>query len=222
MITSNLEAPGVCASKSSSSKSSSSKSSAPKSSASQSSSSSSANSDASPSKRRATLRQELVFIDGTVPHYSILATGVHPGVEVIMLDSNRDGIEQITHVLRKRKGLSSLHIISPGTPSHLHLGSGVLNLNTLERYVWDLAIWGTAFIADAELLVYGSEIAKGVRGEELIAHLSELIGVKVAASRTKTGSVAAGGNWDLEINTGHCITPPVFSPEAMASYDKLL
>lgn len=221
MITSNLEAPGVCASKSSSSKSSSSNSS--KSSASKSSASgSTANSSVSPPNRRAALRQELVFIDGTVPHYSILATGVHPGVEVIMLDSKRDGIEQITHVLRKRKGLSSLHIISPGTPSHVQLGSGALNLNTLERYVWDLAIWGTALTAEAEILIYGSEIAKGVRGEELIAHLSEVIGVKVAASRTKTGSAAAGGNWDLEINIGHCTTPPVFSPEAMASYDKLL
>jgi hypothetical protein len=181
-----------------------------------------ADADASgpPSKRRVAL-QEIVFIDGAVPRYSILATGVHLGIEVIMLDNKRDGIEQITHVLRKRKGLLSLHLVSLGAPGHIQLGNTALNLNTLERYGWDLAIWGTALAAEAELLIYGSEIAKGVRGEELLAHLSELIAVKVAASRTKTGS-AAGGNWDLEINVGHCKTSLAFSPEAMARYDRLL
>ncbi|MGK7901939.1 MAG: DUF4347 domain-containing protein, partial [Hormoscilla sp.] len=39
----------------------------------------------------------LVVIDPRVEEYQMLATGVRPGVKVLILDDNSDGVEQITH-----------------------------------------------------------------------------------------------------------------------------
>jgi len=172
--------------------------------------------------RTSSLGHEILFMDTAVRQSSMLATGVRAGVEVILLPTQQDGVEQITQVLRKRRGLTCMHIVAPGGTSSLQLGTTVLSLNTLERYVWDLTVWSNALTANAELLIYTSDLARGVRGEEFVGHLSELIGVKVAASRSKTGNSLLGGNWNLELQTLPCQTLPVFTSETLAAYDALL
>ena len=168
------------------------------------------------------LGHEVAFIDMAIKQQARLTAGVRAGVEVVLLSPHRDGVEQMTQVLRKRRGLSCIHLISAGAVGSLHLGAAVLSLNTLERYVWDLTIWSNALAPNAELLVYGSEVARGVRGEEFVGHLSELIGAKVAASRSKTGSLRLGGNWSLELQTLPCQTALAFNPEALDGYNELL
>ena len=44
----------------------------------------------------------------------------------------------------------------------------------------------------------------------------------VAASQNLTGSVAKGGDWELEIRTGKIETPLVFVPEVLAGYEHIL
>lgn len=168
------------------------------------------------------LAPEIAFIDMSLDQYALLAAGVRAGVEVLIVSPQQDGIEQITQVLRKRRSLSCIHLISPGAIASLQLGNAALSLNTLERYVWDLMIWGNALTSNAELLIYGSEVARGVRGKEFVGHLSELIGTKVAASHSKTGNVTLGGNWNLELQTMPCQTAPLFNLETMAAYEALL
>ncbi|MBW4464143.1 MAG: DUF4347 domain-containing protein [Pegethrix bostrychoides GSE-TBD4-15B] len=166
--------------------------------------------------------REIAFIDMSVQQYATLAAGVRAGVEMLVLNAQQDGVEQITQVLRKRRDLSCIHLISPGTVSSFQLGNTALSLNTLERYVWDLTIWSNALGSDAELLIYGSEVAKGVRGEEFVGHLSELTSARVAASRSKTGGLLTGGNWKLEVQTLPCQTALAFNLETMAAYETLL
>lgn len=165
---------------------------------------------------------EVAFVDMAIKQHVWLTAGIRAGVEIVLLNAQQDGVEQVTQMLRKRQNLSCIHLVSPGALGSLHLGAAVLNLHTLERYVWDLTIWSNALAPNAELLIYGSEVARGVRGEEFVGHLCELVGAKIAASRSKTGSLTLGGNWSLELQTKPCQTALAFNPETMASYNDLL
>lgn len=69
----------------------------------------------------------IVFIDSKVDDYEMLAAGVKPGLEVVLVDKNSDGIAQITEALKGRRGLSSLHIVAHGESGKLWLGKEVVD-----------------------------------------------------------------------------------------------
>ncbi|MFM7428201.1 MAG: DUF4347 domain-containing protein [Elainella sp.] len=175
-----------------------------------------------PKALRQNRSQEIVFIDAGIENYALLAAGVVAGPEVVVISVEQDGIEQITKVLRKRRELTCIHLVCLGSIGQLQLGSGLLSLNSLERYVWDLAIWSNALSANAELLIYGSEVAKGIRGEEFINYLGQVIEIPIAASCSKTGSSALAGNWDLEYSTLPCTTSIAFNQQTISQYGHLL
>ena len=75
----------------------------------------------------------IVFIDAAVDDVQTLADGAIPGAEIIFLDPNQDGVEQITETLKQRTAVSSVHIVSHGSPGCLSLGSTQLCLDTFER-----------------------------------------------------------------------------------------
>jgi Ca2+-binding RTX toxin-like protein len=139
----------------------------------------------------------LVLIDTSVENYQSLVEGVIPGVEVIILDSTQDGIEQITAAVT-RHSVTALHLVSHGSPGCLYLGSTQLNLDTLDRYLPQLQQWGNL----SSLVLYGCSVAAGDAGEEFINRLHHLTGAEISASRSRTGSAQLGGNWQLEVNTG--------------------
>jgi hypothetical protein len=43
--------------------------------------------------------RSIAFIDSQVENYQSLIAGVKPGTEVVVLDANRDAIDQITEIL---------------------------------------------------------------------------------------------------------------------------
>jgi hypothetical protein len=48
--------------------------------------------------------------------------------------------------------------------------------------------------------IYGCNVAAGDAGEEFIHKLHQITTATISASTTKTGNVALGGNWELEVN----------------------
>ena len=138
----------------------------------------------------------LVFIDPAVDDYQSLVKGVVANTEVIVLDSQRDGVEQITEALRDRPTPESIHIVSHGSPGALYLGNSQLNLRNLAHYADDLAGW-----AAPQLLLYGCNVAAGDAGSEFIETLSTLTGAAIAASTSPIGNAALGGNWQLDVTT---------------------
>ena len=46
---------------------------------------------------------QIIFIDSQVEDDRFLARGILPGIKTVMLDRHRDGIEQITEVLKQKK-----------------------------------------------------------------------------------------------------------------------
>lgn len=165
---------------------------------------------------------EVVFIDQNLEDAALLAAGVRPDVEAILLKTDQDGMSQITAALAMRQGIQALHLVSPGLSGNVQLGNTWLCVEMLSVFAAELQSWADALAPDAELLLYGCQIGQGERGRDLVSCLSELIGVKVAASETKTGHVALDGNWNLEVCTGQIKAGLVFAPEAMAAYKGLL
>ena len=76
-------------------------------------------------------RQEIAFIDSAVKDAQVLAEGIRPGVEIVYLDSSRDGINQIADALDKRHEIDAIHIISHGAQGKVFLGNGVLSNENL-------------------------------------------------------------------------------------------
>jgi VCBS repeat-containing protein len=147
----------------------------------------------------------------------MLAAGAREGASVLILDPNRDGIEQITSALRQYADITSLHIVCHGSPGCLHLGSAPLNLNTLDRYASTLQTWNVA-----SLLLYGCQVASRKEGATLIERLHHLTGASIAASANPTGAAALGGDWALEVTLGRIEAPLAFPVAVREAYPAVL
>ena len=165
----------------------------------------------------------LVFIDPRVEAYQSLAAGVLPDTEVIILGADQDGVEQISQVLRTRTGnVNSLHIVSHGAPGCVYLGSTELSQQSLNRYAEQLMDWAEALTTDAQVLLYGCEVARTDAGKAFVQRLSELTGANMAASDDRTGSTAKGGDWELEVRIGSTPASLAFVPAALEAYTAVL
>jgi Ca2+-binding RTX toxin-like protein len=164
----------------------------------------------------------LVFVDFRVEDYGTLVSGVAPGTGVVLLSPYRDGIEQITQVLRMSTSVGEIHILSHGSPGSLELGNSTLSLETLADYAPQLKTWSTSFSSSPHLLIYGCQVAAGDAGTEFVERLSALTSATVAASAKRTGSAALGGDWELEVTTGEVKVPVVFSEKVRSAYAGVL
>ena len=161
------------------------------------------------------LDHEIVFVDSRVPDAMRLADdllqqrGEGRWLEIVMLDADVDGIEQIGRTLATEQGLSAIHIISHGGTGAIEIGSTRLDAALLSANSTTLGAWGNALRADGDLLLYGCEVAQGVAGQLFIHELGRLTGADVAASDDATGHASLGGDWALEYAVGQsAATPP--------------
>lgn len=163
----------------------------------------------------------IAFIDAAVEDKGQLVSGLERSTEVVILDSDRDGVAQITQYLQeyiRQKGAGgNVHILSHGAPGCLYLGNGQLSLDTLERYGGDLHQWNVN-----HLLLYGCNVAAGDAGAEFLEKLQAATGANIAASKTRTGNAAKGGNWNLEVTVGEVSSPLAFSQSALSAYTGVL
>src|SRR4028119_799440 len=180
-----------------------------------------------PNLNNQVLGSAIAFIDTQVENYQSLIAGVTPGTEVVVLDGNKDAIDQITQILRDRTNIDSIHIISHGAPGSLQLGNVRLSLDEIECDRNSLQQWFSQRTDSIgknrpNILLYGCSVAAGQTGKAFVKRLSELTGASVAASENLTGCVAKGGDWELEVSTGKIETPLVFEAEVLAGYEYVL
>jgi hypothetical protein len=102
------------------------------------------------------------------------------------------------------------------------LGSKGLSLSNLHSYSSELQSWGNTLSDDADILLYGCDVAQGTIGQSFVQQLAQLTGADIAASDNRTGNAALGGNWTLEVNIGHVDAPLAFLPITMQSYGGVL
>jgi hypothetical protein len=117
-------------------------------------------------KSESKAKKNIAIIDSRVENYQQLVRGVKPGTEVYVLNSNQDGIKQITEILSDRTDIDSLHIISHGKVAGLEIGSTALNSDNIESYSSQLKQWGKALSQTGNILVYGCNVAAGKPGKE--------------------------------------------------------
>jgi Ca2+-binding RTX toxin-like protein/RNA 3'-terminal phosphate cyclase len=162
----------------------------------------------------------LVVISDAIANYPALITGLLPGVEAIVLDSQRDGIEQITQALATQP-YSNLYILAHGRPGHLEIGDRPLNLDTLEEYAPALSQW---FSTPASLSIYGCNVAAGDAGSEFLEKLHRITGAAIAASPQPIGNAALGGTWELNFTLGSvdAIVPIPIQPAVLSQYAGIL
>ncbi len=173
-------------------------------------------------------RHELVIVDAATPNREDLIrqlldeAGPDRDLEVLRLDSDRGGIAQITELLAQYQNLDAVHLISHGSDGSLMIGDEVLDFDSLRENIRSIQSWSNAFSAEADLLIYGCNLAATDNGVSLVQSLAGLTGVDVAASDDLTGASALGGDWDLEFHLGAVETSSIFSVEVQSGFNGLL
>ncbi len=157
----------------------------------------------------------VIFVDTSVDNYQTLVNDIEKNlndqsVAIVYLDSTKDGLTQISDYLAGVSGISAVHIISHGVAGSVQLGTQVLNENNIAQYQQALGNWKNSLDEDADILLYGCDVAANQSGLNLLRQLSDLTGADVAASNDLTGN-AANADWDLEERVGQIETASIFS-----------
>jgi hypothetical protein len=163
-----------------------------------------------------TLGKRLVIIDKSVKDWQSLAQGAIDGSDVYILDSARDGMAQIGEILGGYDQVKSLHIVSHGTAGAFTLSGRTVDAGNLGRN--QVSMWKGHLSNDADILLYGCNIAADASGLAFLQTLGELTGADIAASTDLTGAAAAGGNWVLEANYGQIESNLAFTEAARNAY----
>lgn len=155
-------------------------------------------------KNQLKANQTLVAIASNVQDPHLLAAGVKPGTNVIVLDENRDGIEQITAALTHYSA-STLHIVCHGSPGVIKLGKTALSSANINQYSHLLQEWGVP-----NILLWSCQVA--AENTDFLAKLHQLTGANIAASADFVGNKESYSNWKLEYQIGNITesTPPHF------------
>ena len=110
-------------------------------------------------------RDEILFMDAHVVAPEKLLVGTKQGVETVILEEGRDGLEQITEVLENRHPVA-VHIVAHGESGKLQLGDTWLDAKQLDENVALIRRW----FADSDdankpdLLLYACKLAEGAEG----------------------------------------------------------
>jgi uncharacterized delta-60 repeat protein len=187
-----------------------------------------ANSIAPPSPVETITRHEIAFVDTNVEGYQQLVddliqqNNANKQIEVVLLTANRDGLGQISETLKYRQGIDAIHIFSYGRDGAVELGGVWHNTLSLEAQSSQISQWTTALTMDADILLYGCNVAGNSDGELFVNRLSQLSGADVNASEDLTGNTALGGDWQLEYRDGNIETTVALSQTAQQNWAGLL
>ena len=146
--------------------------------------------------------KQIVFVDGSVSDSDQLISDLAFQADVIYIDSTRDGVTQISEALSGREDVAAVHILTHGAAGSLQLGATTLDSATLASYQTQLQSWAGSLTENADILIYGCDVASTIGGQAFVDRIGQWTGADVAASDDLTGNVALGGDWALEYQRG--------------------
>ncbi len=151
-------------------------------------------------------RREIVFVDARVPDANRfvddLTSQANRAFEIVWLNQGEDGVAQVSRALHSQRDIAAVHLISHGADGQVQLGASTLDFDALRENAQQIKAWGDALTEQADILIYGCDVAATPGGEAMLSALSRLTGADVAASTDRTGNAALGGDWALEYATG--------------------
>ncbi|MDJ0594031.1 MAG: DUF4347 domain-containing protein [Pleurocapsa sp. MO_226.B13] len=127
-----------------------------------------------------------------------------------------DAIAKINQQVADDPEISSIHLVSHGSPGCLYLGNGELSLSGLSDHAPALSKWQERESLD--ILIYGCNVGAGDVGEKFLRKLREITQANIAVSANKTGNKELGGDWNLEIRLGNIEPTLAFNHEVRESY----
>ena len=151
---------------------------------------------------------------------------MQPGVEVVILNPDANGVQQMADYLQQHdiQNLDAISIVADGADGELQLGTTLLSASNVASFQPQLAEIGTALKPGGDLLLYGCDVAQNGAGDAFLGDLAAATGVvNIAAASHVVGSAAEGGsfNLDVDVDLGNAATGP-FTPAAVAAYPDLL
>jgi hypothetical protein len=168
---------------------------------------------------------ELIVIDSRVQETDELLSVLFQSdrsYRLLRLEADQDGIVQITERLEELQPVSAIHLISHGRSGEVEIGSTLLHTDTLSNYHDQLQRWQSFLQSDADLLIYGCDVAGSPQGQQLMTELSRLTGADVGGSDDATGHKQLGGDWDLEFLHGTVFTDSLFSSQSALRWTHIL
>ena len=165
---------------------------------------------------------ELIVIDAQVPDKHLFYKQVKPGVELVEIDSDNDGLEQLLSHLKNYQSLDAIHVVSHADSEGLLLGQGRINSQLLQNNIQAFNQINHSVKPGGDILFYGCELAAGGDGETLLDLIKNNTHVDVAASNDLTGNDAKGGDWELEIKKGQINEMNAFSKLALKDFSDVL
>ena len=147
----------------------------------------------------------VVIVDQSIPDLAAMLSDLQQHAstaEVFVLDSDRDGIDQISGILQTRSDIDAVHLITHGDGDSIRFGNTLLDDRSITAYSGSIAAWRGALSDNADLMFYGCDLAGTASGRTLLESISALTGADVAASNNDTGHASFGADWELEFSIG--------------------
>jgi hypothetical protein len=166
--------------------------------------------------------RELLIIDDAVPNKEAFYRSIKPGVAIARIASSAAGIHQLTSILSQHKNLAAVHIISHAEKGVLLLGNSRISAESFKADIKAFAAMNNAMQENADLLLYGCDLAATAAGEDILSVITNNTHVDVAASNNTTGAQALGGDWQLEIQQGQVNAGLPFSERAVKDFTAIL
>ena len=131
--------------------------------------------------------KELVFVDASADGFETLVADLMQRKEagdvvtIVMLDSETDGVQQITRTLQQQHDVDAVHVFSSGRSDGLQLGSTWLDIQSLWNHESTVARWAESLSGESKIRFYGCDLAASGQGQTLLESLGELCDCDVAA-----------------------------------------
>ena len=166
-------------------------------------------------------RSELIVIDASVPDAEGLLAGIredpNTDYQLLWIDADANPFDTIGERLAGAAELDAIHIVSHGASGALQLGATTLTLDNFHQFAQSLEAWGAYLADDADLLLYGCNLAAGEQGEALLSALGAATGMDIKASTDLTAS-STDGDWDLEYQIGVVESQLAFDESAVVEW----
>ncbi|MBL4919002.1 DUF4347 domain-containing protein [Szabonella alba] len=148
----------------------------------------------------------IVFVDAALPNFDEIIAQLGSDLIVHTIPADGDGLSFIADTLANETGVEAVHILSHGAPGMLVLGDLALTEEMIAARPVEMDAIRSALSANADLLIYGCDLAAGETGRSFVDAFAAATGADVAASTDLTG---LGGDWDLEHSTGPIEAAPL-------------
>ena len=168
--------------------------------------------------------RELLVIDESVDDIEALFSDIllnshsQTTFDIVRINDDSSGIEQISEALNSGEKYDAVHIVSHGSEAALQLGSLNLSADNIGDHTVELSGWASGLTLDADILLYGCDVAGSADGEFFVEQLSSLTGADVAASDDLTGNALLGGDWEFEFSAGTVEAEVAFSKGMQSAY----